>query len=59
MADLYALSILPGDAERYRWLPSEATQSVAKMEARIDKTNAGPDRYVAVVDKASGRAVGQ
>ncbi len=58
-ADLLAVSTLPGGVERYRWLPSHAPQSLAEMEARIASVNAGPDCYVAVIDKASGKAVGQ
>ncbi|MGV3574280.1 MAG: GNAT family N-acetyltransferase [Devosia sp.] len=58
-ADLFAVSTLPGGVERYRWLFSDAPTSVADMEVRIEQTNAGSDRYVAIVDKASGRALGQ
>ncbi|KKB07973.1 GNAT family N-acetyltransferase [Devosia chinhatensis] len=58
-ADLFAVSTLPGGAERYRWLPSEAPASLAQMQERILACKAGPDRYVAVIDDASGRAVGQ
>jgi len=58
-ADLFAVSTLPGGVERYRWLFSDAPASVADMEARIDQTNAGIDRYVAIVDKKSGKALGQ
>lgn len=58
-ADLFAVSTLPGGAERYRWLFSDAPTSIADMEARIAQTNAGSDRYVAIVDKVSGRALGQ
>src|SRR5690606_36308388 len=58
-ADLYAVSNLEGGPERYRFLFSDAPRSVAEMEARIDAGNAGPDRVVAVVDKESGKAVGQ
>lgn len=58
-ADLFAVSTLPGGVERYRWLFSDAPTSVADMEARIEQTNAGSDRYVAIVDKASGKALGQ
>ena len=57
-ADLFAVSTLPGGAERYRWLFSQAPQSLEEMVARIAASNAGPDRYVAVVDKASGKALG-
>lgn len=58
-ADLFAVSTLPGGVERYRWLFSDAPTSVADMEARIEQTNAGSDRYVAIVDKVSGKALGQ
>lgn len=58
-ADLFAVSVLPGGPERYRWLFSDAPNSVAEMEDRIDAANLGPDLYVAVVDKASGKALGQ
>lgn len=58
-ADLFAVSTLPGGAERYRWLFSEAPASVAEMEARIAAADTGPDQHVAVVDKESGRALGQ
>ncbi|KKB78687.1 GCN5 family acetyltransferase [Devosia soli] len=58
-ADLYAVSTVPGGPERYRWLFSEAPTSLADMEARIALANAGQDRYVAIIDKASGRALGQ
>ena len=58
-ADLFAVSTLPGGVERYRWLFSDAPASVADMEARIEETNAGSDRYVAIVDIASGKALGQ
>jgi RimJ/RimL family protein N-acetyltransferase len=58
-ADLLAVSTLPGGPERYRWLLSQPPATLDEMEARIVQTNAGPDRYVAVIDKASGKAVGQ
>lgn len=58
-ADLFAVSTLAGGPERYRWLFSDAPQSLADMEARIETSNEGPDRYVAVIDKATGMAVGQ
>lgn len=59
-ADLYAVSHLPGGAERYRWLLSDAPTSVEAMERRIAEANAGSDpSYVAIIDKASGKAVGQ
>ncbi len=57
-ADIYAASIGEGVPERYRWLFSEAPKSVADAEAWIAAANAGPDRYVAVIDKATGKAHG-
>jgi RimJ/RimL family protein N-acetyltransferase len=57
--DLFAISTMPGGAERHRFLLSDAPDTLAEMENRIDKANAGPDRYVAVVDKRTGKAVGQ
>ncbi len=58
-ADLFAVSTMPGGAERYRWLFSHAPQSLADMHAKIEAWNAGPDLHVAVIDKASFKAVGQ
>ncbi|KQN78244.1 GNAT family protein [Devosia sp. Leaf64] len=58
-ADLYAVSTMDGGAERYRWLFSDAPTSLAQLEARIAEADAGPDRYVAIVDKATGKALGQ
>ncbi|KRA96570.1 GCN5 family acetyltransferase [Devosia sp. Root685] len=59
-ADLLAVSTMEGGAERYRWLFSNAPVSVADMEARIEEANAGTDpAYVAIIDKASGKALGQ
>ncbi|ODT65639.1 MAG: GNAT family N-acetyltransferase [Pelagibacterium sp. SCN 63-23] len=57
--DLFAVSTMDGGAERYRWLFSDAPLNVAELEARIDLANAGQDRHVAVVDKKSGKALGQ
>lgn len=58
-ADLVAVSTMDGGAERYRWLLSDAPLSVADMEARIEAGNGGPDLAVAIVDKSSGKALGQ
>lgn len=59
-ADLYEVSTMPGGVERYRWLFSNAPGSLAEMEARIEKAKTESDpSYVAVLDRASGRAVGQ
>ena len=58
--DLYEVSTMPGGVERYRWLFNNAPSSLAEMEARIEGANAVSDpSYVAVIDKASGKAVGQ
>ena len=58
--DLYEVSTMPGGVERYRWLFNNAPASLAEMEARIEGANAVSDpSYVAVIDKASGKAVGQ
>lgn len=56
--DLVALSLMPGEPERYRWLTKPAPESLADMDAWIDKANAGADLYVAVIDRRSGKAVG-
>ena len=59
-AELYEVSTMPGGAERYRWLFTGAPGSVADMEARIAQAKAVSDpSYVAVIDKLSGKAVGQ
>ena len=59
-ADLFAVSTMEGGAERYRWLFSHAPRDLAEMEARIASNDWTSDtRYVAVVDRTSGKAVGQ
>lgn len=59
-ADLLAVSTMPGGAERYRWLFSGAPESLAEMEARIEQGRGVTDpSYVAVIDKRSGKAIGQ
>jgi RimJ/RimL family protein N-acetyltransferase len=58
-ADLYAVSIGEGVPERYRWLPSDPPASVHTVSDWIETTKTSADRYVAVVDKASGKAVGR
>lgn len=58
-ADLVAVSTMAGGAERYRYLPSDAPLDLGEMERRIAEVNAGPDRYVAVIERASGKALGQ
>jgi RimJ/RimL family protein N-acetyltransferase len=58
-ADLFAVSTMPGGAERYRWLFSDAPATLAEMEQRIADAQDDPNRYVAVIDRASGKALGQ
>lgn len=59
-ADLFAVSTMPGGVERYRWLFTHAPGSLVEMQARIEQAQTQADPlYVAVVDKASGKAVGQ
>ena len=58
-ADLFAVSTMEGGPERYRWLFSHAPLSLSEMEDRIEAGNAGPDVTVAIVDKSTGRALGQ
>jgi RimJ/RimL family protein N-acetyltransferase len=59
-ADLFELSTMPGGAERYRWLFSGAPESLPEMETRIEQGKAVTDpSYVAVIDKRTGKAVGQ
>ena len=58
-ADLFAVSTMEGGPERYRWLFSHAPGSLAEMEERIEAGQAGPDLTVAIVEKSTGRALGQ
>lgn len=58
-ADLLAAAQGEGVPERFRWLFEYAPTTLAEAESFIDKANAGPDRFVAVVDKATGRALGR
>ena len=58
-ADLFAVSTMPGAPDRYRWLPSNPPANLAEVQDWIEATQTSPDRYVAVVDKASGEAVGR
>ncbi len=57
--DLFAIAQREGEVERFRWLLSEAPGSVAEIENWIATNDAGPDRYVAIVDNRTGRAVGR
>ncbi|ODT76774.1 MAG: GNAT family N-acetyltransferase [Pelagibacterium sp. SCN 64-44] len=58
-ADLFAISEGEEAAARYRWLPSPPPASLDEVADWIASVQDGADRYVAVVDKASGRAVGR
>lgn len=58
-SDLLAASEGEGVPERYRWLFEHAPTTLAEAEDFVARMNAGPDRFVAVVDKASGRALGR
>ncbi|WDR01910.1 GNAT family protein [Devosia algicola] len=58
-ADLYAASIGEGVPERYRWLFEHPPASQQEIESWIYNVNGGSDRYVAVIDRASDRAVGR
>jgi RimJ/RimL family protein N-acetyltransferase len=59
-ADLLAVSNIPGGAERYRWLFSEAPKDLDDMVGRIEQARLASDpSYVAVVDMATNKAVGQ
>lgn len=58
-SDLLAASVGEGVPERYRWLFEYAPTTLAEAEDFVVRMNAGPDRFVAVVDKASGRALGR
>ena len=58
-ADLYAISEGSDAKERYRWLPTTAPESPKTVAEWIAAAESGADRYVAVIDKATGRAVGR
>ena len=48
-----------GVPERFRWLFEDAPTTLAETESFIDRMNAGPDRFVAVVHQRTGKAVGR
>ena len=58
-ADLLAASTGEGVPERYRWLFEHAPATLGQAEDFIARMNAGADRFVAVVDKATGKALGR
>lgn len=56
-ADLFAAS--EGQGERFRYLPNDPPQSLGEMQGWIETAIARPDLYFAVIDKATGRALGR
>lgn len=58
-ADLFAISEGEAAAARYRFLPSLPPASQAEVEDWIGAVADSAERYVAVIDKATGRAVGR
>lgn len=58
-ADLFAISEGEEAAERYRWLPTNPPANLADIEDWIASVQDLPERYVAVIDKATDRAVGR
>ncbi|WP_108461863.1 GNAT family N-acetyltransferase [Devosia naphthalenivorans] len=58
-ADLLAAAQGEGVPERFAWLFEHAPTTLAEAESFIDRMNAGPDRFVAVVDRRTGKALGR
>jgi len=58
-ADLLAAAQGEGVPERFAWLFEYAPTTLAEAESFIDRMNAGPDRFVAVVDRRTGKALGR
>jgi RimJ/RimL family protein N-acetyltransferase len=54
-ADLFAAA----EPERFRWLFEYPPDTLADIENWIVRANSSGDRYVAVIEQASGRAVGR
>ncbi len=58
--DLHEASIAPGAEERFRWLFETPPESRAAFQAWLERVAASEDPlYFAVVDRATGRAVGR
>ena len=58
-ADLLAAAQGEGVPERFAWLFEYAPATLAEAESFIERMNAGPDRFVAVVDRRTGKAHGR
>lgn len=58
-ADLFAISAGAEAEARYRFLPNDPPMSLGDVNNWIAAVQNGPDLYVAVIDKGSGRAVGR
>ena len=58
--DLFEASSVADAAGRFAWLPDNPPQSRAEFQTWLDKSAASEDPlYYAVIDKASGKAVGR
>ena len=55
-ADLLAAAQGEGVPERFAWLFEYAPATLAEAESFTERMNAGPDRFVAVVDRRTGKA---
>ena len=58
-ADLLAAAQGEGVPERFAWLFEYAPATLAEAESFTERMNAGPDRFVAVVDRRTGKALGR
>ena len=58
-ADLLAAAQGEGVPERFAWLFEYAPATLAEAESFTERMNAGPDRFVAVVDRRTGKAHGR
>ncbi len=58
--DLFAASIAPGAEERFRWLFESPPEDRGSFQAWLERVAASHDPlYFAIVDRATGRAVGR
>lgn len=59
-ADLFAAATAPGAADRFRWLPEYPPTDFAEFQGWLDRAETSRDPlYFAVIDRATGRAVGR